>query len=355
MGIVTALKLSPTLGVIGVDQESWYLNRRRTFFNDLLFPLNLPEFSEAFQVNFVYGAVGNPNFHLEVMTRARQEIQEKWKKGYFSEGASLLTLSRFILKAFQQTWRRRIDNQLQFYYGFTTDDLNRGYFFNATKEKVLIKNGKVKQYALDFVNQKEKLFFGTLPTPNQVCLIGVDPEHQFSAYCIKEDQGVLSFQSGGFESLGDGCYAGAMEISKELNRLFLETRRQGCGILRGILTLLRSILEASEHYAKIGGNVRFMLLDANAPTQLIEIRDSEARLASEIAKAFRAQLLSLESAEQLLDELIFQKLPWTDVESHLFQRVSNRATLDRLLRQYKMNQTFEIASPHPLFTKEQNT
>lgn len=353
MGIVTALKFTPEMGAICVDQESWFLNRRRTLFNDILFPLNLPQFTQEFQINWVYGAVGNPNFHLEVVQKARKEIEEKWKKGHFQTGVEMMTLSRIVLKSFQQTWRRRIDDQIRFLYGFGTDDLNRGFFLDAKGQKIPIKNSKVKQYALDCVHQKEKLFFGTLPTPNHVCLIGVDPQQQFSAFCIKEDQGVLSFQSGGFESLGDGCYAGAMEMARTLNLQFLKDRRQGCGRSLGLLTLLSSVLEASDHYAKIGGNIRMMILDATNPQNLNDLQDAPARTALEITKAYRAQLLSQESAEQLLSDLVFQQKNWEEMESHLFQAVSSHIALDKLLRGYKNIGDFPLLPEnHPWVGKD---
>ncbi|MEK7482891.1 MAG: hypothetical protein AABZ60_01020 [Planctomycetota bacterium] len=353
MGIVTALKFTPEMGAICVDQESWYLNRRRTLFNDILYPLNLPQFTQEFQINWVYGAVGNPNFHMEVIQKARKEIETKWKKGHFQNTVEIMTLSRIILKAFQQTWRRRIDDQIRFLYGFGADDLNRGYFLDSKGQKIPIKNSKIKQYALDCVNQKEKLFFGTLPTPNHICLIGVDPNQKFSAFCIKEDQGVLSFQSGGFESLGDGCYAGAMEMARTLNLQFLSDRRQGCGRNRGVLTLLSSILEASDHYAKIGGNIRMMILDAQQPQEIKELRDAPARIALEITKSYRAQILSQEQAEQMLADLIFHQNNWEAMEAQLFQTVSSRTALDKLLRGYKnIGELPTLPENHPFFGKE---
>lgn len=347
MAIVTALRFTPSCGAICVDQESWYLNKRRTLFNDMLYPLECPELTQAFSVNWIYGAVGSPSFHFEIVSKARQHIQERWRKGGF-KNVRFLDLSYILLEAFQQTQRRRINDQLKFLYGFTSSDLNQGYFM-AEGEKIPIQNPKVKQHALEIINQKEKLYFGTLPTPNHACIIGVDADHTFSAFCIKEEQGVLSYQSGGFECLGDGRYAGAIPISKELNQQFLQDRRQGCGKKRGILTLISAVLEAGDYFCKVGGNIRLMVLDAEHPLQIREVADAPARLCLEITMAYRAQLLQQNQAEDLLDDLVFQEKPWLEMEKHFFQNVSSISACEKLLRGYKQQKLSEPLPPqHPL-------
>ncbi|HPQ39997.1 MAG TPA: hypothetical protein PLV45_06445 [bacterium] len=341
MAIVTSFRFTKNCGAICVDQESWHVWRRKNWFTDHLYSLIDPDQATRFGVELVYGGVGHPPYHLEVAEKARKLLREHLSRKDLDPAAvTAEKLGHVVLKAFQQVHRRRVDDKMEYLFGFNSDELNAGTFTNC-QGTFPIQREEVKSRALKIVHGEEDTGYGPLTPPVEACLIGIDRHYGFSAFCLKEKDGVLGFQSCWFESLGQGRQGPAIRFAKLLNQRFLDSRRQGIGRDRGVFYLLDAISEAMDHYGQDGGFVRMMIIDGDAESatdRLRDIRDNAARLCVEIVKAQRNELLDRETAVDLMTDLTRPEPDIDAVESRFFKAVDDPMRLGKLLRRYKIEE-----------------
>jgi hypothetical protein len=341
MAIVTSFRFTPNSGAICVDQESWHIWRRKNWFTDHLYTLLDDHISNKFGVELVYGGVGHPPFHLETVEIARKLLSDYLSRPDIDPATvTVEALGNLVLQAFHAVRIRRVNDRLEYFFGFDRNDFNNESFTNSDG-MFSIREKTVKQRALDIVQGKETTGYGPLTPPVEACLIGIDKQYGFSAFCLKEQDGVLGFQSCWFESLGQGRQGAAIRYAKLLNRKTLDNRREGDGIENGAFHLLDAISEAMDHYGQNGGFIRMMILDGNESdrvNRLRDIRDNAARLCIEIVKAVRHDLLHKESAVALIQKAIQPNPDIDAIETAFFTASDNPAILGKLLRRYKISE-----------------
>jgi hypothetical protein len=336
MAVLTALRFGERSGALCVDQESWFLMNRKTFFSDLLFPLLTREQAAASGLEVLYGGVGHPPFHVEVVERARAALAELLAAGGPLPDA--VSLGRLVRDAFVEALERRIDDRLRFLYGFTRQEYVRGWF-ERDGRRITIDQERIRDRVQAIIEQRENLGYGRLTVPNEACVAVLGPDRRYMAFALKSSDGVLSFQSCGFEALGVGRYNAAARIAKSLNRMTLDDRRRGMGPREGIFRLIAATLEAWDHFGQAGGNLRLVMLDGEAPPgapSLRELAGGAARLAMEIVRAASAGLLPEATAIELVAAVALEQRPWPAVEEQLFRLVSDPRRLEKLLRGYKL-------------------
>ncbi len=341
MAIVTSFRFTPNSGAICVDQESWHIWRRKNWFTDHLYNLLDDNIAARYGVELVYGGVGHPPFHLETVEIARKRIADYLSQPNVDPATvTVEALGNLVLEAFHAVRTRRVNDRLEYFFGFNRDDLNNQSFTNTAGQHS-IKNESVKQRALGIVQGSEPTGYGPLTPPVEACLIGVDKQYGFSAFCLKEKDGVLGFQSCWFEALGQGRQGAAIRFAKLLNQKSLDSRRAGEGKKEGAFYLLDAISEAMDHYGQNGGFARMMILDGNESEpdlRLRDVRDDAARLCIEIVKAVRNDLLPKEKAVELIQKAIEYSADTDAIEAEFFTASDNPALLGKLLRRYKISE-----------------
>jgi hypothetical protein len=341
MAIITTFRFTPDSGAICIDQESWHIWRRKNWFTDHLYILLDQELSDRFGIELVYGGVGHPPFHLETAEYARRMLREYLThRNPETDTITVQSLGSIVLEAFQNVHGRRVNDKLNYLFGFDRDDFNAGTF--TTQDSIFsIQDDDVKTRALDIVQGKENTGYGPLTPPVEACLIGIDRQYGYSAFCLKEKDGVLGFQSCWFEALGQGRQGAAIRFAKLLNQRTLSSRRQGEGQDNGLYHLMDAVSEAMDHYGQDGGFVRMMLLDGNAADRrerLRDIRDDAARLCVEIIKAARHDLLPKQTAVELLRETVQPDADIDTLEQKFFNSVPDPIVLGKFLRRYKIQE-----------------
>lgn len=341
MAIVTSFRFTENCGAICVDQESWHVWRRKNWFTDHLYSLIEPDQAERFGVELVYGGVGHPPYHLETAEQARKMLREYLsRKDLDPAEVTVEKLGHVVLKAFQTVHKRRVDDKMEYLFGFNADELNAGEYTNC-QGTFAINREEVKSRALKIVHGEEKTGYGPLTPPVEACLIGVDRHYGFSAFCLKEKDGVLGFQSCWFESLGQGRQGPGIRFAKLLNERFLDSRRTGEGRDKGVFYLMDAISEAMDHYGQDGGFVRMMIIDgdaASAVDRLRDVRDDAARLCVEIVKAQRHGLIDRDTAVELMTGLTRPDPDIEGIEMRFFQSAEDPMLLGKLLRRYKIEE-----------------
>jgi len=352
LAIVSVMRFNQYSGCICVDKESWFLRNRKSFFSDNLYSC-VPEEVRKSGVELFLGGTGYPPFHYEVYLMCKNYMEQYLSSCNSNYGSlKVEDLARAVLKAFQHVHTRRINNRLNFFFGFNRDDFTaESYRKNGSIYQ--IKQEKIKKRAENIIDMKEKSQDTTLVIPsNEACIAGIASDG-FHAYCIKEQDGVLSFYSCGFDCLGAGKYAGGSEFAHTINKYNVEKRRKGLGKEEGVLTVFNAVIESWEHYSQIGGNIRLVLLSSEEHgEQMKEISDSSSYICIETVRAYREDLLTREDTLKIITSVIFEHMPWQKAEELMFEKTSDISELDKCLRNYKMDREKIKISYNDILKKE---
>jgi hypothetical protein len=344
MALVTSLQFSEKSGALCVDQESWHLLRRKTFFADSIYSLVSGEIADRTGLEIIYAGVGHPSYHLEVATGAEKAIARRCSGEPPGQPESTQIdakeVAEIVLEVFRQVHRRRISDKLHYTYGFDADDFieREGKAGNGAYP---IKQETVLRHARNVLEGKESVGYPPLPPAVEACLIGIDRVYGFSGFTLKESDGVLSFHSCQFDALGYGRYVAGASFAKLFNDKFLDSRRRGTGKQLGLYQIINAMIEGMDHSGQVGGNIRLVMLDGEGRNREERVRvlsRDPARLSIEIVRASRGGLLEKEKAVEHLARLIDEEAGWEEIERDLFAGCPDPGKLEKLLRGYKIGE-----------------
>lgn len=348
MAFVNAMRFNRNQGAVVSDEDLWNERFRRRLACDNLHPLFSPEMAETLGLHVVYGGAGYPPLHREVVDQARQELEDRLSRSKNrSRKAPVHTVAEvaaITLDILRDAVRARIDQRLMLYYGFTTDDLNRGWF-ERDGERVDIRQKKVKEWAhkVSTGNAKDRIFSMIMNT--RALIAGYDAAEGFDVHVLETAPSISAWIQDGVDTIGSGKYASAMSLGRFLNNRPLPVRLAGTNPAEGMYELLLSALTATEHFQEAGGNINIVLIDSTARKGLRyqEIFDDRARLAGETVRAAHAGLLPRDKAMELLQGIIFEKMPMPEAHKHFEDSAISGQALELLLRGYKMHDVKTLA------------
>jgi hypothetical protein len=341
MAVINSLAFDDDTGAILADEEYWFLRRRKSYFADSLHDLVPPEAADDWNLFAVYGGVGTPSFHGEVVGKVRAEIARQYREWKDKGGARPLTtvdgVGNLVVEMTQKTVRRRVDEKLRFFYGFSTDDFLRGSW-EVDGKKVPIQQEKVKNRARGIIEYTEKSPLVKSIYDNVAVLLGWDAVHGMGHFHLKAENCVLSMVSGRFEAVGKGKYASAMVLTHYLQNKTLSERREGLDRTEGTIELVRATLRAGDSFHEAGGHLNMVLLDARETghgRRVREISDDRAKLVSESVRALDAGLVERGVVRTMVDGLVYGRSAPDKMEDLLFKSARSVKNLGLLLRGYK--------------------
>jgi len=343
MAIINALRFDDASVGIIADEEYWFLGRRKSYFQDSLQHLVTKEISEKTGIVAVYGGTGTPAFHWDVIKRSQEKIVQEFNK-HAEKISTVYDIGRIVLGVLQDVKRERINQKLHFMYGFDTDDLNRGYF-EVDGKRYDIKQKRIKDKALAMVMGKEKNHLTKPILSNKAVIAGYDAKDKISMYYFNSENSVMSFTSGGYETIGPGKYAYGLSFAEFFLGMPLHTRRKGFDRIDGMIQLINSAIMAADYYNEVGGLFNIIFIDGEKKSykeKVIEVFDNRGKVASEVVRALRWQMINKQDARALIQQLIFKQGDWQSIEAMLYDKSSNSLKLDLLLRGYKEMELDEL-------------
>jgi hypothetical protein len=338
MAIVNMLKFNKHSGAMLSDEEFIDVRWRRCFYLDSIHSLLSGESSDLLKMEAVYGGVGNPSVHDEVINKVQKTIDTivsgpDGKEKIKTAG----DIGNIALSSIHSLTRRKVDDILKLLYGFTTDDFNQGYV-EIDGKKIDIKQDAIKDDARKIISFKDKRDYLKPVFENKVCLMAYDREYGLTTYCIKADIGVLSLVSGGFETLGKGVYGSGRAFGNYFKDKYLSQRRDGMDRVEGMCLLIASAIEARDYYLGVGGYFNIIYLDGEKDThseRYKEIFHHRVKLATEIVTGFLNNELSKDKTYEMLNDLLFEDQPEEAIEDKMWHYAKNHRRLELLLRGYK--------------------
>ena len=343
MALVNFLKFSSDSGAIISDEEYWNVFFRKRMHGDNLYALLSNEQSEKLGIQVVYGSVGYPAVHREVVDLARNHIKVLFKEKGMESISRVKHLARIAFDCLQEVIRRRIDQKMLFYYGFDTSDLNTGQFLSEG-ETWPIESKEVLKNARKLASRETQDTLLKVVLEAKAAIFGYDSDG-ITGYYLAGENSILGYVHEGFEAIGAGKYASGLVFGQDFKAKTLKMRQAGYGNAEGIFELVDSAFLAGEHFKEVGGNYNFVILDRTKKSpekQYRQIFDDTARLTTEIVRAVRGKQLSRYQAVKLIDDLIFKDVVLSDVETEMFETAANRSSLELILRGYKSGEVIQI-------------
>ena len=338
MGIVNMLKFNNHSGAMLSDEEFVDIRWRRCFYLDSIHSLLSQKSSNLLNMEAVYGGIGNPSFHHEVVNKVITKIDGMASSPDSSKKLAIGSdIGNVTLEIIHKLIKRRVDDVLKLFYGFTRDDFNQGYA-EIDGKKIDIKQETIKEDARKIISFKDKREYLKPIFENKISIMTYDKDYGITGYCIKADNGVLSMVSGGFDTLGKGVYGAGRAFGKYFKDRYLSQRREGMDRVEGMCLLISSAIEARDYYLGVGGYFNIVYLDGEKSTheeRYKEIYHHRVKLATEVVTGLLNHELPRDKAYELLNDLLFEDKELEEVEDKMWQHAKNHKRLELLLRGYK--------------------
>ncbi|MBN2055344.1 hypothetical protein JW905_10505 [bacterium] len=346
MALVNLLQFSPDTGAIISDEEFWNVHFRKRLYADNLQLLLQENMARDWKMEVVYGGVGYPSVHHEVVRDTRRALARLYSEKKVEGGQPTLIkdIATIAFKNLQTAIRRRIDQKLTFFFGFSSDDLNRGYYL-VNGKKIEIKNEKIKENATGIASGEKADALLKAAMESKAVIFGFDETYGITAYHLSIENWVMGYIHEGFEAIGAGKYASGLVLGQDFGTKVFKVRKAGYGIGEGILELFESAVTAADHFKEVGGNLNLILLNRRGATraeQVFELVDHRARLATEVVRACKAELLEKSKACALMEEIVTGTTSLQETEKNFLGSVNDLTRLHFLLRNYKLGDTDTI-------------
>lgn len=344
MALINFLKFDSDRGAIITDEEYWNVHFRKRMHGDNLHPLLTEEQSQSIGVQAIYGCSGYPALHKETLVRVIHRIPEYLAANQSETPIRIKDLARIVFDELTAVIRLRIDQKMRFYYGFGTDDLNRGFFIRNA-QTIPIKTEHVREAARKLADHSQKDTLLKAVFEAKAAVFGYDQDG-ITGYHLSPENSILGYVHEGFEAIGSGKYASGIVLGASMKSRNLQMRQAGYEPGHGLFELIDSAIIAGDHFREVGGNYQMILLDRSGHSgfHYREIFDHRAKLATEIVRAANYSLLEKPVAYDLLSRLILDHAEINFIESELFNKVQNPVMFHFLLRNYKLEETMIMAS-----------
>ncbi|MGB3974972.1 MAG: hypothetical protein WBM02_07625 [bacterium] len=353
MSLVNFLKFSADSGAIISDEEYWNVFFRKRMHGDNLHSLLNPETAMKLGIQAVYGGVGYPSIHREVIENSRMEIQQVISQKGLAAFQRVKDIARVAFDTMQTAIRKRIDQKMQFYYGFQTHELNAGRF-SVDGESWPIESDAVREKAQKLASRETQDTLLKAVMEAKAAVFGFDADG-ITGYYLAGENSIMGYVHEGFEAVGTGKYASGLVFGRDFKAKTLQMRQKGYQPAQGLYELIDSAFLAGEHFKEVGGNYNIVILDRKAKEaagQYRQVFDDTARLATEIVRAVRTGYLFKEQGVELVDELICKQVDFKEVEKKLFDWAKNREALEFIFRGYKENEVKEMLFPEQAQTHD---
>jgi hypothetical protein len=341
MALINLIRIDDQSGALLADEEYWRRGYRRTLTLDNMHSL-LPEtFAKDSGMEIVIGMDGDPSVTYDAVITVKKHLEKAIKDpaadGRKEPFKSVKDVATSVVSEIDRFIRKRINDQLGFVYGFSVDDLNRG-FFKVDGEKVDIKQEKIRSHALKWLKYDEKFPQTKALFEMNALIAGVDRRKGFHWYEWSGEAGNMFLGSGLFESIGKGSDAANLAFIDMFRKRELKKRRKGLSPEEAVFSLIQALEAATRFNHQVGGYPQFVILsgakDRHAE-RYREITGHGAKLAQEIVTACVHGFVRKSDALKMVKHLILDLADFNVVEDDFMRVSKNPKGMEHFLRGYK--------------------
>ena len=335
MATVLAMRLNSEQAIVIADESTWHLGHvfgyRRTNYGDSLASLFSKDETERTGCAAIYGGVGFPSFHGDLVCRVRRELKSVSGKDAGNERGANKWLAKKVHETFVACHERAVDDRLRFSFGFGRHDLNAssyeidGQRLDIGMDPVIsaarsIAAGSAHGNAYDRINSN----YGFVLTRDNVDGVQgwyIGPKGRSIAFATP------------IATLGPGGSVASHLLTDFLKRRDLEQRRQGFDFEEGIYIAMKIATAIRFSTGKMGGYFQIMLLDGKRGVR--EFVSDEAHLCGEIMRAHEWGFFPRKDAQELVCSLLLEGEDDETIEKEMFGRASDSELLRRYLIGFK--------------------
>lgn len=342
MTSINALRFNRDQGLMICDEtRSWNDEDMMINAADKIRPVIPEEVTDAIGLVGAYGNTGTSTIGDELRIGIRRRVAERFREHLkIHRKAPRYTceeIAALVWEVMVGMKEAHTSQYLHGKFGFRQDDYVRGFYMKDGK-KIEIKDKATVERAHEAVTWEKKSDAVKPVFANGGIFAGWDPAQGFRIF-------QYSLSEKYYEPV-DACFVAGGSGSDTTNRTlatFAATRdyaeRTGdIDPALGTLTFLAALGEACRTNIGVGGYCNILFFDGKKKPRerLREVNDHRAKLASEIANAWRVNLIDPSAGRELIDALLFQGEPIAKVHARFFRSTGNPALLDRYLRGYRV-------------------
>jgi len=344
MTVNNAIRFNQYSGAIVCDEERTVYDVRRAYSMYKARPI-IPERIQREQgIVAAAGSTGTASIGEELKTKFGTRILKEYEEHIHRLGESpsffksIGDVARMLFDIMCEMKSNHVDELLKVRFGFTTDDLIRGYTMHGG-EKIPIEDRDVVRSAERLIAWRDKPKEMNRIFINRAILIGYDPVSGFQIFLISMRDFMVEPVQFIFQSVGSGADAANMIFTEYAGEKLTQERRNAIDRVEGLITAIRATNASSHINTGVGGYYNIILIDGSQKDyakRICEISDYRTKLASEIVRAHDHGFLSTSKTCKFIDKLFFKNGDFQSVEESFFKNARNTKLLKRLLRGYKV-------------------
>jgi hypothetical protein len=344
MTSINALRFNDYSGIMICDeQRSWNPEDMKVFVSDKIKPVIPQEIIDEMGLVAAYGNTGTSTIGDEIKFTISRRLHEEYRDlkekndGKIPENFKTMEdLSELVYSIVTGMKHSHISQQLKALYGFDCNDYMAGTYERNGKN-IELKDKEILEDCQKFMTWK-----GSIPEAKSVfmnagVLAGYDDTtgfriFQFSIWRMFKEQVDIAYAAG-----GSGSDMMQLYLSEFLSEKSPQEKRGNIDPLEGTLTMVKALNMACDRNFGVGGYYNIILFNGKNPKdkRMVEVNDHRARLASEIGMANHNELISFDAARDLTGKLLFEGLPFEEVNDLLFRNCKYEKELLHVLRGYK--------------------
>ncbi len=342
MTSINAIRFNEFSGAMVCDEQRGW-NSENMIINaaDKIKPVISDEITREQGIVACYGNTGTSSIGDELKFNIRKKIQTEYQQlkdrlgKVPKEFATMSELARWAFEMQTKLKREHIDQTISGRYGFTVNDLCRG-FYMRDGEKIEIKDSAVVNEVHDAVTWKGRTGEMTSVFLNAGIIAGYDPKEGFRIFSLSMIEfGYYPVQEI-FLADGSGRDMASLYMTEYSNRKTVPERRGAINRVEGIFEMINAVNAAYRNNIGVEGYLNIILFDGTAPVEnrMQQINDDRAKLAAEIVRAWEARFLRKTVAMELIESLLWGGASWAATDAEFWKQVSRPDALFDLLRGY---------------------
>lgn len=342
MTSINAIRFDHDRGIMAVDEiRSWNPEDMKLNSADKVRRVIPEEVTAALGIVGSYANTGTSSIGDELRLGIRAEIKRRFHAWREEHGAVPSwngdDIARIIWDVMVEMKTRHTDQYLDGRYGICQEDVIRGYSLDDEGRRVELKDETILEKAFEAVTWAKKSDAVRPVYGNAGIYAGIDPILGFRIYQFNLMEQYAEPVDGCFFANGSASDTTSRVLAEFSGSLSPEERRGGLEPAMATLVLIAAINDAGRTNIGVGGYCNLHLFDrgAAAGEYLREINDHRAKLAAEVADAWRQGYLAQPAAVKMIDGLLFQNDP-LQVHFNRFQKLlDENPGLERFLRGYR--------------------
>lgn len=274
-------------------------------------------------------------FYHTMLDTYESELDKKGKKP--DKFKTVEEMNNILFNLVISIKNKLLNNHIKGLYGFSMEDLIRGYYEKNDK-KIEIKDKDTIKEVIDMMlfkytpHELEYIF------NNAGIFVGYDDIEGFQIYHFDLRDAYWHLVQSCYLAEGSGRHSVDPRMYAFVENLTIEEKRTDIDPVFGIISMISALNSASDHEIGVGGYFNITLIDGKKEfnKRLIEVNDDRSHLAAHIVRTLDNDFINYDNAYELINRVLFKEDDFDAVYNDFWKVVNKPDELCRILRGYKV-------------------